>query len=142
MDAVDYLVTVRALLGANIHVVKWEVIREEAQGDVGLYRYRVTLQDSSLLEMFERFEVQENDFRVTKYSFQWQSSDGQLRKRWDNATHHPEISTHPHHVHDGPNDQVLPHEPVVADTVLALINGLLDQERDDSGSFASSPGNE
>ena len=36
-----------------------------------------------------------------KYSFHWQATDGELIIRWDNAPHHPELSTHPDHKHIG-----------------------------------------
>jgi len=58
---------------------------------------------------------------VTKYSFHWQDARARLRKRWDNASHHPELPTHPHHVHDRAEDNVLSHEPVNAREVLAII---------------------
>jgi hypothetical protein len=118
-NAADYLGHIKALIALNRQVVRWEVIREEAQGDVGLFRYRLTLRDGGLLEMFERFRIVRERLQVTKYSFHWQGADGQLRRRWDNAAHHPEILTHPHHVHDGAN--VLPHGPISAEDVLVII---------------------
>ncbi|MCK4761624.1 MAG: hypothetical protein KAW12_05445 [Candidatus Aminicenantes bacterium] len=33
------------------------------------------------------------------YSFHWQQETGELIKRWDNAPHHKELSTFPHHAH-------------------------------------------
>lgn len=125
-DAADYLGHVKALVALNRQVVHWKVVREEAQGDVGLFRYRLTLRDGGLLEMFERFQIAEEELQVTKYSFHWQSADGQLRKRWDNAAHHPEIPAYPHHVHDGAEANVLPHEPIDAKGVLAVIAGEAD----------------
>ena len=71
--------------------------------------------------MLECFQVVGGRSQVTKYSFHWQSANGELRKRWDNAAHHPEVSTHPHHVHDGREANVLPHEPLNAEEVLAII---------------------
>jgi hypothetical protein len=47
---------------------------------------------------------------VNKYSYHWQRSHGQLVKRWDNAPHHPEIETHPHHLHDQDEENVLPQQ--------------------------------
>lgn len=120
-NASDYLAHIKALITLNRQVVHWEVIREEAQGDVGLFRYRLTLCDGGLLEMFERFRIMKEKLQVTKYSFHWQDTDGQLRKRWDNAAHHPEVPTHPHHVHDSTEANVLPHEPISAEEVLTII---------------------
>ncbi len=110
-DADDYLAHIKALIALNRQVIHWTVLREEVQGDVGLFRYRLMLRDGALLDMFERFQVAGERLLVTKYSFHWQSAGGVLRKRWDNAAHHPEMPTHPHHVHDGADANVLPHKP-------------------------------
>ncbi len=34
------------------------------------------------------------------YAYHWQDANGNLITRWDNAPHHPEIKTHPHHKHE------------------------------------------
>lgn len=33
------------------------------------------------------------------YSYHWQDKNGNLRIRWDNAPHHKDIQTFPHHKH-------------------------------------------
>ncbi len=124
MSVDEYVATVKALIVGNSRVLRWEVRREEIQVDGGLFRYRVIWKDQSLLEMFERFEVVKEAVRVTKYQFHWQDAEGRFRKRWDNAPHHLEIVTHPHHFHDG--EQVLPHDPVTTTDILQLISAWLD----------------
>jgi len=120
-DAADYLTYIKALMVVNPQVLRWTVVREEVQGDMGMLRYRLTLRRSALLEMFERFQVVEGRVQVAKYSFHWQDAAGQLLKRWDNAAHHRELATHPHHVHDGAEANVRPHGPINAEKVLALV---------------------
>ncbi|MBI1879412.1 MAG: hypothetical protein HYR94_14540 [Chloroflexi bacterium] len=120
-DAAEYIAYVKSILISNPHIVSLKIVREEVQEKIGLYRYRLALTDSGLLEMFERFEVAMDEVKVTKYSFQWQDAQGRLQKRWDNAAHHPQVSTHPYHVHDKSDDTVLPHEPVTAIDILKLI---------------------
>ena len=39
--------------------------------------------------------------REYNYSFHWQRETGELIVRWDNAPHHREITTFPHHMHTG-----------------------------------------
>lgn len=99
MDANEYLLTVKMAIVASSSVVDWEIVREEIQGNDGLYRYRLFLLDGSLLAAFERFEATESGFIVHKYSFHWQDAAGELRQRWDNAAHHPELAIFPHHTH-------------------------------------------
>jgi hypothetical protein len=120
-EADDYLAYVKALIIANPKVVGWKALREEAQGDLGLFRYRITFHDGSLLEMFERFQIVNGKLLVTKYRFHWQDAAGRLLKRWDNAAHHPQVSTHPHHVHDGSEENVSSYEPLNVEQVLAMI---------------------
>jgi len=40
------------------------------------------------------------------YSYHWQDLNGQLFMRWDNAGHHRQIETYPHHLHH--NNEILP----------------------------------
>ncbi|HEY89801.1 MAG TPA: hypothetical protein G4N98_08765 [Thermoflexia bacterium] len=120
-NAAEYLGRIKALIVLNNQVLRWEVVREEQQGNIGLFRCRLRLLDGSLLEMFEYFHIEAEEVQVTKYSFHWYDADGTLRKRWDNAAHHPEISTFPHHVHVGADARVLPHEPISAEKVLASV---------------------
>ena len=117
-DAREYLVYVKSLVISTPQIIDIKIVREEIQGKIGLYRYRLSLVDGGLLEVFERFEVTPVRVNVLKYSFQWQDADHQLRKRWDNAGHHPEVSTHPHHVHLGPEDTVFNHRPMTLADVL------------------------
>ena len=49
-NAADYLVHIKALIALSHQVVHWKVMREEAQGDMGLFRYRLTLRGGGLLE--------------------------------------------------------------------------------------------
>jgi hypothetical protein len=114
-------VYVKALIIANPKVAGWKALREEAQGDLGMFRYRITFFDGSLLEMFERFQIVNEKLLVVKYRLHWQDAAGRLLKRWDNAAHHPQIPTHPHHVHDGSEENIHPSEPFSAEQALAII---------------------
>lgn len=59
-----------------------------------------------------------------KYRYHLQTLDGQVISRWDNATHHPKISTFPDHRHDD-RDGIHPSLPMdlpsVLDAVLSYI---------------------
>lgn len=56
------------------------------------------------------------------YSFQWQKENGELITRWDNAPHHQEIRTFPHHVHT--KDGVEESYTITLDDVLKKIKKL------------------
>jgi hypothetical protein len=48
--------------------------------------------------------------------------DNQLRVRWDNAEHYPDLPGFPHHRHDGDEKHVLPGEPMNLFKVLDVIS--------------------
>ena len=60
------------------------------------YRVVVTLTDGSSLHAREFFNGDERH-----YSFHWQTADGAMIRRWDDAPHYSQLETHPHHVHEG-----------------------------------------
>ena len=126
MTSEDYLATVKAAIVGNPQIITWRVLREESPGDAGLYRYRVIWRDGSQLEMFERFDINGDECEVTKYSFQWQDAEANLRKRWDCAAHHIESMAQPYHVHDGATGQDLLSQPVTTALVLAYISAWLE----------------
>ncbi len=66
-EAEEYLAYIKALIIADPKVRELKTLREEAQGDLGLFRYRITFQDGSLLEMFERFQSVNGELQVVKY---------------------------------------------------------------------------
>ncbi|MEJ5199337.1 MAG: DUF6516 family protein [Anaerolineae bacterium] len=55
------------------------------------------------------------------------ASAGQRVFRYDNAPHHPEIVTFPHHKHIGPQDRVAPSDQPSLSQVLAEIASWLEQ---------------
>jgi hypothetical protein len=55
----------------------------------------VQLVDSSQLHINEVWL----DGELIKYAYYWLTLTGEVIQGWDNAPHHPEISTHPHHLH-------------------------------------------
>ena len=49
------------------------------------------------------------------YRFHYQGPDGHCRFRYDNTPHHPELPHFPHHRHEGPAEEPVPHpQPSVA----------------------------
>ena len=59
-----------------------------------------------LLKLSGGFELYVSEYVVTdpdikrlKYRYHLQTLDNQFIARWDNTAHHPEIDTHPYHLH-------------------------------------------
>jgi hypothetical protein len=85
----------------------------------GMYlKARVFLKNNS--QVFIREYIDE---RERNYSYHWQTLDGKLLARWDNAPHHKDIITHPHHKHIG--DKVLPSYSITCEEIFKEIETLL-----------------
>jgi len=60
---------------------------------------RLRYWDNSLLEFIELLEMRSNLLRRVEYTYHDQDQHGNLVFRYDDAPHHPEVETFPHHKH-------------------------------------------
>lgn len=65
------------------------------QGHVEQYKAIVELTDGSRLHINEVWL----SGSLHKYAYYWLTPTGALLQGWDNAPHHPQIATYPHHCH-------------------------------------------
>ncbi len=65
----------------------------------GLIDGRLRFWDASLLEFSEALSVRNMILVKTRYAYHYQNSQRQLVFRYDNAPHHSQINTFPHHKH-------------------------------------------
>jgi Family of unknown function (DUF6516) len=79
-------------------------------------KVRIVFKDQSWISAFESFRDQKH-----KYQFQWMKEDNSLLISWGNDSHHPEISTQPHHKHVGNRQNVQPSEEMNLRKVLLFI---------------------
>ena len=73
--------------------------RENLTGRELLIQGRLRFWDGSLLEFSEALIEQGVVLLKTDYSYHYQGSDGTLVFRYDNAPHHRQVATFPHHKH-------------------------------------------
>jgi hypothetical protein len=71
------------------------------------------------------YVVIEPEFRRLKYRYHLQTGMNELVARWDNAAHHPEVETHPHHFHSA-NGTVGSSSSVDLEQVLKAVTQFLD----------------
>ncbi|MDV3103382.1 toxin-antitoxin system TumE family protein [Thermococcus waiotapuensis] len=83
------------LLEKSPAVKSYEILDYKEGNSFYFLKIRAELADGSVL--YIREFVSEEDYN---YSFQWQK-DGRLTIRWDNAPHHRDVETFPHHKHVG-----------------------------------------
>ena len=102
MISQNYLTEIKTQLNSNKLIENIELVKERAIPDQGYFRARLTLNNGDFLEVAEFFKVENGQCITVTYSYQWMnSSQTQLKKRWDNVKHFPDLPNFPHHVHVG-----------------------------------------
>jgi len=86
----------------------------------GLIRCRVVFWDDSYLDLYEVVSTELGYPVRISYGYTY-LRQGQRAFRYDNAPHHPEIVTHPHHKHLGPENRLAPADQPSLNQVLAEI---------------------
>ena len=117
----DYLDEIEQMFLLSPVVLSLQVREREERLQEGFIRLRAVLANGDLLEAFEFVVTTSDSIQTVTYRIHWQQRDGQLKRRWDNAPHHSDVSTFPHHVHLGPAEHVEPSEPMTILQVLALV---------------------
>lgn len=91
----------------------------------GLIRCRIFFWDDSYLDLYEVVNTKQGYPVKIHYAYTYIRANKRVF-RYDNAPHHPQIATHPHHKHIGPDDKVVASpEPTfsqVLDEVEEVIN--------------------
>ena len=96
----DYLTAIKVKLLTSPLVQSFTIIKERVIVDQGYFRARLTLTNGDFCEIVEFFAVQNQTCVTESYRYQWMdATKQQLRKRWDNVEHFPDIPNFPHHVH-------------------------------------------
>lgn len=111
----------KAILDAP-HVIHSDISFDEVSEEECYIRGTLTLTGGFTLHIAE-YVITEPKIKRLKYRFHLQSADDKLIARWDNAAHHPEIKTHPDHLHVGENVKASPPMdiPEVLMTVLSFL---------------------
>jgi len=91
----------------------------------GLVRGRVYFWDESFLELYEVVSTELGYPVRISYAYTY-LQEGQRVFRYDNAPHHPEIVTFPHHKHSGPQGRLTPSDQPSLSQVMAEIAAWLD----------------
>jgi hypothetical protein len=77
-------------------------------------RLQVFIKDGSVLHVKEF-----SSLGKSKYSYNWQDTNGRLILRWDNSPHYPEMATFPYHLHE--KGEIFPSDRVFINQVLEEI---------------------
>ena len=101
-----YYWQIRTLLNENIHLLDiehpaYEICQDYETEYAGTFRASVVFENGSRLIV--RFSLRAaEDIEEYGYAYQYLDPQGERIFRYDDASHHPDVSTHPHHLHRGP----------------------------------------
>jgi len=105
-------------------IVDYDISIEEVTPREGLIRGAIVFLDGSRLYFLEYVLVAQNRAVRLKYRYHYEDPEGKPIFRYDNAPHHPEVETHPHHKHLG-NGRIIASKPPsikdVLDEILSII---------------------
>ena len=122
----DYFASIERSLRQNDQISKIEqpITCLASDDNNGLIRCRVFFWDSSYLDLYGVVSTELGYPIRLNYAYTYVCK-GQHVFRYDNAPHHPEIATHPHHKHIGPRGQLAPTDQPSLSLILAEIEGFL-----------------
>jgi len=110
----DYLRQVRQAINAFAGVQVERYQEQLLTATRANLRIRLRLPDNSFLEISEALAAEEEELSWLSYRYHWQDPTGRLILSYDNAPHHQEIETYPHHKH-GAETVVASQRPSVPD---------------------------
>lgn len=98
MNSRAYFRIIQEIIFNAPHVVQSNLTFDEISESECYIRGSLSISGGFELHVAE-YVVTEPVFRRLKYRYHLQTGRNELVARWDNATHHPEVETHPHHFH-------------------------------------------
>lgn len=103
-----------------------EMLEYSREADVEGIKLKVCLKDGSSLRLLETIV----DGALRCYSYYWLDEENRLIIGWDNAPHHREVATHPHHKHIGDQHNVKASAERCFEEVMSFIRDVLGEARE------------
>jgi len=102
----EYFQFVDNLLSSSAIVQDREVTYDRRDKSTGFIRANIVFVDDSIVHVREFVNVMADVERLM-YSYQYMSAAKELIFRYDDTDHHRSLPTHPHHKHDGSEENVV-----------------------------------
>jgi len=99
MQVMDYFSEIQSLIRSSIFVENVDVEYEVKSRSIGIVHGILGMIDGSTLQFMELINIKRDKMIRLKYRFHLMTVNDEMVFRYDNAPHHPEISTYPHHKH-------------------------------------------
>ena len=98
MVIANYFKSIERLLNESTFIVDKNLDFKEFSGEEGMVRGKLLFLGGNILNFMEYIQTGKEK---PKYSFNFTDGKGNLIFRYDNAAHHRDIPTFPHHKHAG-----------------------------------------
>jgi len=102
-------------------ITNFELFEASSRYDEKKFKYKIDLIDGSNLRIYERWRGRS----LERYGYYWLDESNTEIIGWDNAPHHPEISTYPHHKHLGAEHKTTSSNERKLEDVLKVIQSLI-----------------
>ncbi|MCK4735750.1 MAG: hypothetical protein KAT65_25070 [Methanophagales archaeon] len=123
MQVKDYFSELQNLLRRSAFIENVDVEYEAKSKTVGLIHGTVGMVDGSTLQFMELVNIKRDRITRPKYRFHFMDSADKMVFRFDNAPHHPEVTTYPHHKHTRGEEKPKPSKEIGLRDVLLEIEG-------------------
>jgi len=134
MTPESYIDSIKITLATSSIVRCIDMLQERTHDLSGFIRIRLRLINDDFMELVEFFKVIDDQVETVEYRYQWMNPEKTiLRKRWDNAPHHPELPNFPHHVHTGNNGRILAGQVIGIVSFIDMLEESLNDHRYSSG---------
>ena len=125
MQVIDYFSEIQSLIRSSIFVENVDVEYEVKSRSIGIVHGILGMIDGSTLQFMELVNIKRDKVIHLKYRFHLMNVNDEMVFRYDNAPHHPEIATHPHHKHVKGEKVPRRSEEVGWEDVLLEIEGMI-----------------
>ena len=122
-----FISEIEKTIGSSSIVLSSNIQKYFGPGEETVYlKGRITIIDSSTLEIAIFVTESRGKLAVDKYRLHYMNGAGQMLFRYDNAPHHPEIASHPHHKHtpDRISSSNMPSIKDILNEISAIIVGI------------------
>jgi hypothetical protein len=122
-----FISEIEKIVGSSSIVLSSNIQKYFGPGEETVYlKGRITIIDSSTLEIAIFVIESRGNLAVDKYRLHYMNGAGQMLFRYDNAPHHPEIASHPHHKHtpDRISSSNMPSIKDILNEISAIIVGI------------------
>ncbi len=126
MQVKDYFSELQNLLRRSAFIESIDVEYEAKSKTVGLIHGTVGMVDGSTLQFMELVNIKRDKMTRPKYRFHFMDSADKMVFRFDNAPHHLEVTTYPHHKHIRGEEKPKPSKEIgLRDVLLEIEEGII-----------------